>query len=47
MHRGCIELYFLIPCFIVDDIIFPLTTNQEAALEKEGVLQLQYRNYCL
>ncbi|XP_064385325.1 uncharacterized protein LOC135334177 isoform X4 [Halichondria panicea] len=36
---GCIELTFLLPSFITSDI-FPLSTDQERALQSQGVLQL-------
>ncbi len=36
---GCIELTFLLPSFITSDI-FPLSSDQEHALQSQGVLQL-------
>ncbi len=36
---GCVELTFLLPSFVTSDI-FPLSTDQEHALQSLGVLQL-------
>ena len=40
---GCIELTFSLPYFITSDI-FPLSTDQERALQSQGVLQLHCRD---
>ncbi len=43
INDGCIELTFLLPSFITSDI-FPLSTDQERALQSQGVLQLHCGN---
>ena len=44
IKEGCIQLTFLIPSF-VQEAIFPLSAEQEAALKELGIIQLSCDNY--
>ena len=44
VENGCLQLTLLVPRYIPDEV-FPLTTEQEAALRKLGVTDLQCGTY--
>ena len=46
VEKGCIELIFQVPSF-VQQVIFPLSREQEIALKEEGVIKLKCGKYFL
>lgn len=43
-EKGCVQLTFLVPSYI-PNALFPLTTEQEAAMMEMGVIHLQCESY--
>ena len=44
VEKGCVKLTFLIPAFVAK--VFPLSSEQEAALFQNGVIRLCCGDYC-